>query len=125
MSTKKITLTDIDKAIKSNCIVEYNAPKALTLKKGKGQPNGGIGRSLFIYFALKIEYTPEEIFDYLGITEHEYKSKSAVLSQMYDNGKLLFEHPDAQSDVNENELFFYRKLVLIGNYLRYRFEWQQ
>lgn len=124
MSSNKITLTDIDGAIKANCSIEYNAPKPLTIKKWKGQNNGGIGRSLFIYIALKADYTPEQIYDYLGITPHEYKTKAAVVGDHYNHGKILFEHAKNQVDPNDTDLFFYRKLILISNYLRYRFQWE-
>lgn len=122
---KTIPLGEIDKAIRLNCAIKPGASKALTLKVWQGVNNSGLGRCLFIYIALNAGYEKDAICDYLGINEHEFEQKSNNLPELYANGRLLFESFDGKSnyqDSRDGDLFFYRKLILICNYLRFRYD---
>src|SRR6266581_955080 len=124
MLPKLIPLQEIDKAIRINCVIDNHALKALTLKKHHGVNNKGVGRGLFIYVAVKCGYAKEEICDYLAITEQEFDQRTAALEGYYTQGKLLFDTIGASADYHETAntyVFFYRKLVLVNNYLRYKY----
>lgn len=121
-----ISLEAIQSAIKANCVIEKKAIKALTLERqcGQGLSIKGIGRCLFIYIARAAGYTPEEICDYLAINLREYDTKTEALEDLYVTGKKLFENSGnhfTYLETRDTYLFFYRKLVLIRNYLKYRY----
>jgi hypothetical protein len=120
----KIPLREIERSITVNCAVDKKANKTLTLYKYQTGVNKGIARCVFIYIAIKCSYNPEEICDYLAITNAEYGHKSAVLADMHDRGRELFTTKGGNftyADTSCTELIFYRKLLLAQNYLRYRF----
>lgn len=124
MQTKNITLREIQRSIAINCALDHKSGKALQLTKWQGLTNQGLGRCIFIYIAIQAGYTPEAIRDYLSMTEQEYLQKAGILDEFYDNGKLLFEtigHTAGYMETRDTYLFFYRKLVLAQNYLRWRF----
>lgn len=119
----KISLREIERSISINCNIDKTASKSLQLTKWHTGINQGIGRSIFIYIAHNYGYTPEEICDYLIITNVEYKQKFESLHDLYTKGFELFykESKDTYKDTYNTHLIFYRKLVLAQNYLRYRF----
>lgn len=123
MSTKYfIPLQEIDKSIRINCQIDHKAFKHLTLTKEGGAKNQGIGRRLFIYVALKAGYDQEQICDYLCITTNEFDNKVKTLNDFYRTGKYLFLNRMTDNmERDESCLLFYRKLVLVGNYLRFRY----
>lgn len=124
MSSKYfIPLQEIDKAIRINCHIDHSAFKPLTLVKDGNVKNQGIPRSIFIYVALKLGYDAELICDYLGITQTEYQNKVETLNKLYKTGKYCFTNKIALAGVDDTSLLFYRKLLLVGNYLRYKYDY--
>jgi len=124
MLPKKIPLREIERSIAINCAIDKKSNKPLQLTKWQGLTNQGLGRCIFIYIAQNCGYNPEEICDYLTIQDFEYAQKAAILEEFYTNGKYLFEtigHTAGYLETRDTYLFFYRKLVLAQNYLRYRF----
>lgn len=124
MPQKIISLREIERSITINCAIDKKANKVLQLPKWQGLNNQGIGRCIFIYIAHNSGYNQEEICDYLNIKADEYLRKAAIVGELYNNGKLLFEsigHTAGYLETRDTYLFFYRKLVLAQNYLRYRF----
>jgi len=122
----KIPFAEIDHAIRINSAINDSAPKTLSFKKWQGMNNSGLGLCIFIYIALKVGYTSEEICDYLGMAPGEYKSKERILTDLHDTGRLLFEergHEASYIETKEAYITFYRKLLLAQNYLRYRFDY--
>jgi len=120
-------LREIERSISINCAIDKSSPKTLQLRKWQGQNQylkQGLGRCLFVYIALKSGYNQEEICDYLTMSEQEYLQQAGILDEYYNNGRLLFEtigHKAGYLETKDACLFFYRKLVLAENYLRYRF----
>jgi hypothetical protein len=121
---KFIPLREIERSITINCTIDQKSNKPLQLPKWQGINNQGLGRSIFIFIALKIGYDKEEICDYLTMNPTEYDTKLAHLDEYYSHGKELFEtigHAAGYQETRDNYMFFYRKLVLAENYLKYRF----
>ena len=124
MVQNKIPLREIERSITINCAIDKKASKALTLPKWHTGVNQGLARCIFIYIALKCDYSKEEICDYLTITASEYGHKAAVLDVMYSGGRELFNTigtTPSYHEVNNTYLVFFRRLLLAQNYLRYRF----
>lgn len=124
MLPKTIPLREIERSIAINCAIDHKSGKPLQLTKWQGLTNQGLGRCIFLYIATNAGYNPEEIRDYLNMADKEYQDKSAIIDEFYDNGKFLFEtmgHTAGYLETRDTYLFFYRKLVLAQNYLRYRF----
>jgi hypothetical protein len=125
MQPKKIPLREIERSITINCAIDHKSKKALQLpKRYQGLTNQGLGRCIFIYLAQQVGYMQEEICDYLTMSDTEFEHKNSIITELYDIGRMLFEsteHPTNYQDTRDNYLFFYRKLVLAQNYLRYRF----
>lgn len=122
--SKIIPLREIERSIAINCTIDQKSNKALQLPKWQGLNNQGLGRSIFMFIALKSGYNKEEICDYLAMNSNEYENKLKVLDEYYTNGKELFEtigHTAGYQETRDNYMFFYRKLVLAENYLKYRF----
>lgn len=119
-----IPLQEIDKAIRINCQIDHTAFKSLTLVKEGNNKNQGVGRSLFIYVARKVGYDKELICDYLAITGVEYDNKVDNLPQLYRAGKYFFNNKVKAEDLDDTCLLFYRKLLLVGNYLRYKYSFE-
>jgi hypothetical protein len=119
-----IPLQEIDRGIRINCQIDHGAFKPLTLVKEGNIKNQGVGRSLFIYVALKVGYDKEKICDYLGITANEFDNKVETLPQLYKTGKHFFVYKVKAEDQDETCLLFYRKLLLVGNYLRYKYSFE-
>lgn len=121
---KIIPLREIERSIAINCTIDQKSQKPLQLPKWQGLNNQGLGRSLFIYIAKNCGYNKEEICDYLTMNPVEYDDKFSTLDEFYKNGKQLFEtigHTAGYMETRDNYMFFYRKLVLAENYLKYRF----
>lgn len=137
MPPKTIPLWEIERSIAINCVLDKNSNKPLQLakKKWQGLGNQGIARCVFLYIAMNAGYTQEEICDYLTMNDQEFHQKREILTDLYNNGKLQFEagdqvtpskppeygHTASYQATKDAYLFFYRKLVLAQNYLRYRF----
>lgn len=124
MASKFIPLREIERSITINCTIDQKASKPLQLPKWQGLANQGLGRSIFIFIASHCGYSKDEICDYLTITSNEYDDKFASLNEYYTNGKRLFEtigHTAGYHQTRDNYMFFYRKLRLAENYLKYRF----
>lgn len=119
-----IPLQEIDKAIRINCQIDHSAFKALTLVKDGNLKNQGVGRSIFIYVARKAGYDREKICDYLGITAVEFDNKVENLPQLHKAGKYFFNNKVKAEELDETSLLFYRKLLLVGNYLRYKYDFE-
>lgn len=122
--SKLIPLREIERSIAINCALDQKSQKALQLPKWQGLNNQGLGRCIFIFIALKAGYEKEEICDYLNLNVKEYDQKQQILEEYYNNGKHLFEtigHTAGYQETRDTYMFFYRKLVLAENYLRYRF----
>lgn len=120
----KIPLREIERSIAINCAVDKKASKSLTLYNWQTGINRGVARSVFIYIAQNCNYNAEEICDYLAISPDEYRHKAAVLTDLHDKGRDLFNTIGTKitlADTSTTELTFYRKLLLAQNYLRYRF----
>lgn len=122
----QITMIRIEEAIRANCIIDTYAEKKLTLVKYAGTKNKGIGRILFMYFAVEAGYGKEDICDYLEMSEDELYGKASRIDHLFAEGKEKFEqvrHPGTSynfANADDSALFFYRKIRLIENYLRYR-----
>lgn len=117
-----IPLQEIDKAIRINSQIDHKALKSLTLAK-EGAKNQGVARRVFIYVALKVGYEPEVICDFLAITPTEFENKKKDLGTYYGKGKTLFKRHNLNADdFDEGCLLFYRKLILVCNYLRFRYD---
>lgn len=117
-------MREIERSIAINCTIDLKSNKALQLPKWQGLTNQGLGRSIFMFIALKAGYNKEEICDYLAMNPVEYDQKEKTLAEYYSNGKHLFDtvgHTAGYQETRDNYMFFYRKLVLAENYLRYRF----
>lgn len=124
MSPKTIPLGEIERSITINCAIDKKSNKPLQLTKWQGLTNQGLGRCIFIYIALQSGYNQVEICDYLTMAKHEYDAKAGIINEFYAHGKFLFEtvgHSAGYLETRDTYLFFYRKLVLAQNYLRYRF----
>lgn len=124
MLSKTIPLREIERSIAINCAIDRKSNKPLQLTKWQGLTNQGLGRCIFMYIALHSGYNQAEICDYLTMAKHEYDAKFNILDEFYTNGKFLFEtvgHNAGYLETRDTYLFFYRKLVLAQNYLRYRF----
>jgi hypothetical protein len=124
MTQNKIPLREIERSIAINCAIDYKSNKPLQLTKWQGLTNQGLGRCIFLYIAKRQGYNKEEICDYLTMNIQEFEQKAAILQELHDNGKMLFEtigHTATYLETRDACLFFYRKLVLAQNYLRYRF----
>lgn len=124
MPTKLIPLREIERSIAINCTIDQKSMKPLQLPKWQGLNNQGLGRSLFIFIAIKAGYNKEEICDYLIMNPTEYDNKQRTLDEYYTNGKELFHtigHTAGYQETRDHYMFFYRKLVLAENYLKYRF----
>lgn len=119
----KVSLDAIEKAIRQNCIIDYKATKRLTLKRYVGGRNIGMGRNLFIFFALKAGYRPQAICDYIDMTRDEFKGRHGRLEGFFVEGKKQFEQisglQDLQSktEVKDSSLLFYRKMLMIRSSL--------
>ncbi len=125
MISQNITLQIIEQSIRKTCVIDDSAEKMLTLVKYMGTKNKGVGRSLFIFIAMQYGFEPEEICDYLRIHREEFNRKWADLDTLYAAGKQKFEKFDkkkVQVEHDETPFFFYRKLRLIYNYLRYTYK---
>jgi hypothetical protein len=121
-----IPFSEIDRAIRINSAIDERAPKTLSFKKWQGMNNSGLGRCIFIFVATKVGYTPEEICDYLAINMAEFNHKTREVDDLYATGRKLFEdktHRSGYTETREPYLAFYRKLLLVQNYLRYRFDY--
>lgn len=119
-----IPLQEIDKAIRINCHIDHSAFKPLTLVKERNNKNQGTGRLLFIYIATKLGYDKEVICDYLAITATEFDNKVETLPKVYKSGKYQFLNKQKSEDNDDTSLLFYRKLLLVGNYLRYKYDYE-
>lgn len=122
--SKLIPLREIERSIAINCTLDTKSQKALQLPKWQGLNNQGLGRLIFIFIAIKAGYDKEEICDYLTMNPVEYDKKLEILDDYYNNGKHLFDtigHTAGYQETRDTYMFFYRKLVLAENYLRYRF----
>jgi len=121
-----IPLLEIDRAIRLNCVIAKDSGRALTLAKKPGIRNQGVGRALFVFVALHAGHNKEEICDFLGMTEEEYEKKMHLSDEYYRCGHDLFHNKRAgdfyYTEVHETPLLFYRKLILVRNYLRYRYD---
>lgn len=120
----KIPLREIERSITINCALDKKASKSLTMYNWQTGVNRGVARCVFIYIAQHCNYNAEEICDYLAITPDEYRHKAAVLTDLHDKGRDLFNTIGTKitlADTSTTELTFYRKLLLAQNYLRYRF----
>lgn len=127
MPPKLIPLREIERSIKINCTIDQKSQKVLQLPKWQGLNNQGLGRCIFIFIALRCGYNKDEICDYLTMNPLEYDQKAETLTEYYTNGKELFEtigHTAGYMETRDNYMFFYRKLVLAENYLKYRFNLQ-
>lgn len=120
-----VPLQEIDKAIRINCHIDHSAFKTLTLVKDGNSKNQGVGRLLFIYVASRLGFDREVICDFLAITEAEYNNKTSMLPEIYKTGEYCFTNKRNQLEEHEEScLVFYRKLLLIGNYLRYKYGYE-
>lgn len=119
-----VPLLEIDRAIRLNCRIEQHSVKPLTLVKDHGVNNKGVARSLFIYVALRTGYTREQIMDFLGIDVAEYDKQVGNSLEYYRCGRELFykyRDPGAYRLSKDTYLFFYRKLLLVSNYIKFRY----
>lgn len=126
MATKFIVpLGEIDKAIRMNCRIEEHSIKPLTLVRDQGITNKAVARSLFIYVSLRTGYQQEEVCDYLGISSDEYHKQNNKSLEYYHYGRELFTKYRSGIPYKESKdthLFFYRKLLLVSNYLKFRYQ---
>lgn len=100
--TPKISLSDIEFAIRKNCVIDKSSGKNLMLVKYQGTKNKSLGRILFMYFAGKAGHTRQAIQDYLAMDDSEYFTRCFRLAS------LLNHNP-----VDETEQFFHRKRLII------------
>lgn len=123
MSPNNVSLREIERSISINCAIDKGSGKALQLARWQGLNNRGLGRVIFIYLALQSGHSQEAICDYLDMGDAEYQQTAAIVDEFYTNGRILFEtlgHTAGYLETKDAYLFFYRKLVLAQNYLRYR-----
>lgn len=117
-----VTLSQLEFAIVKHCQVDNEAEKPLILVKQSSHKSVGIARSLFIFFANHFGYSKDEICGFLDMTDQEYFSKQAHLQSQYAQGREDFFAMSGQeyrrSDIENPNLFFYRKYQLICNFIK-------
>lgn len=120
---KQLSLENIFLAIRLNCPVDARADRPLTLLKLPGKiRNTGVGRALFVYYALKSGHSQEDITERIRMTLEEFDGKKGRLNDFIAKGRHRFENdPNGPEDVY---LFFYRKFLLVKSYLKYNHQWE-
>lgn len=115
---KQLSLENIFLAIRLNCPVDPEAEKPLLLYKQSGTvKHKGIGRMLFLYFAIKAGHDIESIQQHILMTGDELEGKIHKINKFITSGRLRFENdPNGPEDTS---LFFYRKFLLVKSYLKY------
>lgn len=113
----KITFEAIEKAITANCMIDHSSGKPLTLIKYRGgnDNNKGLARLIFIYIARKAGYPKDSICNFLESNKKFYDDKIVQMDDLYKRGKEQF--PEGKPLTEDIAVFFYRKLLLVCNYL--------
>lgn len=118
----RITLHDIEKAIRANFILRKGSHKMLETDREKERNSYGAGRIVFVGIALKLGYKQPEICAYLDMTLTEYNGKAKNYRLLYEAGRAkTLEKPKyryEQGEFNEQDLRIYRKTLLVTNYLK-------
>ncbi len=119
---KQISLENIFRAVSANFIIDSKSEKPLQLVKMPGKiKNVGVGRSLFVYFALKCGHMPDQIMEKIRMTSQEFEGKVSRINDYVSVGRDKFNNdPNAPEDIY---LFFYRKFLLIRSYLQYNHQY--
>lgn len=107
--TPKISLTDIEFAIRKNCIIDKSCGKNLMLVKYQGTKNKSLGRILFLFFAGKAGHSRHAIQDYLAMDDSEYMTRSIKLMELL-NG---YELRNDLGKTDATDQFFHRKRMII------------
>lgn len=110
----KISLLTIEKAIRANCLIDDKADKRLSLKLTlPGHLNKGIGRTLFIYFALQAGHERADVVNFLECGVQEWDTRIRQYEELYGPGRVTA----GEALPKDLAAFFYRKLRLVANML--------
>lgn len=124
-SKTQIFLADLEYAIVKHCQIDTQEEKKLVLLKHASHKNKGLGRSLFMFCAMKMAYDRIDICSYLDMTDDEWYMRVGKLDNLYSVGREDFYNQVGtryeKQDVENPNLFFYRKYLLVSNYLKFQF----
>lgn len=119
----KITLSDIEKAVRANFLLKKDGKKLLEVEDNRKRCLGA-ARIVFVGVALANTHRQEEICEYLDMTVTDFNSKVKRFRKLFEGGvKKISTRTNTKArtyDENWNleiDIYIYRKTVLVKNYL--------
>jgi hypothetical protein len=116
----RVTLADIDKAVRANFIIDPHGSKYLDADRKKEWHFSGAARVVFVGIALENQFRQEAICDHLDITITEFNGKARQFREHWEMGKVKnLERKRAnrydKEEALDQDLRVYRKSVLVRN----------